>query len=85
VHADLFDEQPQEFLRLLRAFVGEDLVELVGEAGEGGRVRRRVRTCGEAAGEVGFLLAKGLEALTVAMDAFLQSAAESSPASNASK
>jgi hypothetical protein len=33
VHADLFDEQAEEFLRLLGACVGEDLVELVCEAG----------------------------------------------------
>jgi hypothetical protein len=37
---DLFDEQAKEILRLLRALVGEDLVEFVGEVGEGGRVRR---------------------------------------------
>jgi len=45
VHADFLNEQAEEFLRLLGAFGGEDLVELVGEAGEGGRVRRRVRLC----------------------------------------
>jgi hypothetical protein len=43
VDVDLFDEQAEQFLRLFGAFVGEDLVELVGQAGEGGRVRRRVR------------------------------------------
>jgi hypothetical protein len=44
---------------------------LVGEAGDVGRVRRRVRLCGEPATELGFLLAEGLEAVTVATDAFL--------------
>jgi len=70
VHADLFDEEPQGVLRLFGAFGGEDLVELVGEAGEGGRVRRRVRLCREPPGEVGFLLAQRLETLTVATSAF---------------
>jgi hypothetical protein len=55
VHADLCDQQPEEFLRLFGALRGEDLVELVGEAGEGGGVRRRVRLCGQRSGEVGFL------------------------------
>jgi hypothetical protein len=71
VHADLFDEEPEQFLHLFGAFGGEDLVEFVGKAGEGGRVRRRVRLCGERSGEVGFLLAEDLKALTVATDAFL--------------
>ena len=71
MHADLFDEQAEEFLRLFRSFGGEDLVELVGEAGEGGGVRRRVHLCGERLGEVGFQFAEGLEAATVATDAFL--------------
>ncbi len=53
------------------AFVGEDLVELVGEACQGGRVRRRVRLCGERSGEVGFLAAQRFEALTVATYPFL--------------
>jgi len=76
VHADLFDEQAEELLRLLGACGCEDFVEFVGE------VRRRGRrappcpaacapVCGEPASEVGFLLAQGLEALTVATDAFL--------------
>jgi hypothetical protein len=47
VHADLFDQQPEEFLRLFGAVRREDLVELVGEAGEDGGVRRRVRLCGQ--------------------------------------
>jgi hypothetical protein len=64
VHADLFDEQAEDFL--LRACGREDLVEVVGEAGEGGRVRRRVRPCGECPGEVGFIAAQHFEALTVA-------------------
>jgi hypothetical protein len=85
VHADLFDEEPKHFLRLFGALGGEDLVELVGEAGEGGGVRRRVRLCGERSGEVGFLLAEDLEARTVRRTRSWQSAAESSPASNASK
>ncbi|HZS30914.1 MAG TPA: hypothetical protein VFA37_06620 [Gaiellaceae bacterium] len=55
MYADLFDEQAEEFLGLLGALVGKDLFELVGEAGEGGRVGRRVRLCGERVGEVGFL------------------------------
>jgi hypothetical protein len=71
VHADLFDDQAEELFRLLRAFVGKELVELVSEAGEGRRVRRRVRPCGETAGKVSFLFAEDLESLTVATDAFL--------------
>jgi hypothetical protein len=71
VHADLFDEEAEEVLGLFGAFGGEDLVELGGELGEGGRVRRRVRLCGKPACEVGFLLAQGIYALTVATDAFL--------------
>lgn len=51
--------------------MGDDLVELVREAGEGGAVRRRVRLWGEPAGEVGFLFAERGEAVTVAPDAFL--------------
>lgn len=51
VQADLFDEQAEELLRLLPAFSGEDFVEFVGEAGEGGRVRRRARLSGERPGE----------------------------------
>ena len=69
--ADLLDEQTEEVLRLLGAFVGEDLVELVGEAHEGGRVRRRMRLCGEPASEVGFLPAPRFQPRTVATDAFL--------------
>ena len=69
--ADLFDQQPEEFLRLFGALVGEDLVELVGKAREGGRVRRCVRLCGERLGEVGFVGAESLEALTVATHASL--------------
>jgi hypothetical protein len=61
----------EEFLRLLRAFGGEDLVEVVGEAGEGGCVRRRVRLCGERLGKVGFVATERVEAPTVAVDAFL--------------
>jgi hypothetical protein len=71
MHADLLDEQAEEFFRLLGAFVGEDPVELVSEAGEGRRVGRLVRPCGETAGKVGFLFAEDLESLTVATDAFL--------------
>jgi hypothetical protein len=56
--------------------LARDLVQLVGEAGEGGRVRRHVRLCGERSGQVGLLLAEGLEALTVAANAFLTNAAE---------
>jgi hypothetical protein len=66
VHADLFDEQAEEFFGLLTVAVGNDLVEFVGEAGEGGTVERRVRVCGDACREVGFLPAKRIEALTVA-------------------
>jgi hypothetical protein len=61
VHADLFDEQAEEFLRLFRAFGGKELAELVGEAGEGGRVGRRVRLCGEPVGEVGWVDAVAVE------------------------
>jgi hypothetical protein len=71
VHADLFDEQAEQFFRLLGVPVCDDFVELVGEAGEGGAVRRRVRLCGEPAGEVGFLLAEHLKAVTVAADALV--------------
>ncbi|MEW6582184.1 MAG: hypothetical protein AB1416_05430 [Actinomycetota bacterium] len=81
-HADLFDEQAEEFFGLFGAFVGKDLVELVGE---GGRVRRRVRLCGERASEFAFLLAEGLEALTVATDAFLAKRRRELSGSNASK
>jgi hypothetical protein len=47
VHADFLDEQAEKLFRLLGASGGEEFVELVGEAGEGGRVRRRVRLCGD--------------------------------------
>jgi hypothetical protein len=71
VYANLFDEQAEEFFRLFGTLVAEDLVELVCEAGEGGRVRRRVRLCGEPSGKLGFLFAERLQAFTVATDAFL--------------
>jgi hypothetical protein len=69
--ADLLNEQAEEFLRLFRAFAGDDVAKLVGEAGEGGHVGRPIGRCGEPAGEVGFLLAQGFEAGTVAVDAFV--------------
>jgi hypothetical protein len=71
INADLLDEQAEKFFGLFGVFVGEDVIDFLGEAGEGGRVRRRVRPCGEPAREIGLLLAEGLEALTVATDAFL--------------
>jgi hypothetical protein len=37
VNVDLLDEQAEEIFRLFAALVGEDVVELAGEAGEGGR------------------------------------------------
>jgi hypothetical protein len=57
VDADLLDEQAEKLLRLLGAPVREDLLELVGEAGESGSVRRRVRLCGKPAAKLGFLFA----------------------------
>ncbi|MGH2998089.1 MAG: hypothetical protein ACRDNM_02215 [Gaiellaceae bacterium] len=66
---DLFDEQAEEFLGLLGALVADDLVELVGEARESGRVGRRVRLCAEAVGEFGFLIAQSFEPRTVAAHA----------------
>ena len=50
MYANLFDEEAEEFFRLLGAFGRDDVVELVGQACEGGAVRRRVRLCGEPAG-----------------------------------
>ncbi len=44
---------------------GKDFFELVGEAGKGGAVGRRVHLCGEPAGQVGFLGAEGFEAAAV--------------------
>ena len=46
MHADLFDEQAEKLFCFLGAFVGEDVVDLVSEAGEGCRVWRRMRLCG---------------------------------------
>lgn len=66
VYADLFDEQAEEFFGLLRALGREDLLELVGEVGEGGAVGRCVGSCGEPAGQLGFLLTESLDAVAVA-------------------
>jgi hypothetical protein len=71
VHADLLDEQPEQFFGLLWSLGGEDVVELVGEVCEGGGVRRVVGRCREPAGKVGFLVAQGFEARTVALDPLL--------------
>ncbi len=71
MHLDFFDEEPEEFFGLFGALAGEDLVELVGEPGEYGRVGRCVRLCAETVGEVGFLLAQCRQAGAVGADAFL--------------
>ncbi|HTS72143.1 MAG TPA: hypothetical protein VMG74_00355 [Gaiellaceae bacterium] len=69
--ADLFDEQAQQFLGLLGALVSEDVFELVGEAGKGGRLGRRVRPCAKRVGQLGFLLDQNLQPGAVAADAVL--------------
>ena len=74
MHADLVDEQAQEFLGLFRVSSGDDLLELVGEADEGGRVRRRVGLCGEPAGELGVVATERFEAVTQAVDPLLAEA-----------
>jgi hypothetical protein len=56
---------------LFGALAGDDVVELVGEFGEVGRVGRFVGVCGNLASEVGFLLAERFEARTVAVDALV--------------
>lgn len=70
MHADLFDEQAEEFLRLFGALGVEDHpIQLVGKPCESSRVRRRVRFCGKSLGEVGFVAAKRSQPFTVAADA----------------
>jgi deoxyribodipyrimidine photolyase-like uncharacterized protein len=68
---DFFDEDAEEFFRLFGAFAGDDVVELVGEAGEGANVGRLVGLRGEPAAEVGLLVAERFQAGTVALDAFV--------------
>jgi hypothetical protein len=71
VHADLFDKHAEEFLGLFGISGGDDLIESVGDAGEGGRVRRRVGLCGELICEVGFVAAERFEPAAEAADAVL--------------
>ncbi len=70
---------------MLGVLASDDFFELVCEPGEGGRVGRRVRLCGEPSGEIGFSFAKCFEALTVATDAVLEEVGASRPSSKATK
>ena len=71
MHADLLDEEAEEFFRLFGAFAGDDVVELVGKGPECGRVGRLVGLCGEPAAEVGFVFAERFQAGTVPVDALV--------------